>query len=121
MQEQEKQNIKENISDSNTWLRILFVILYTFVYFLARYIVLLIVVINAISNLISGKSFESLNKFAKQLNVFIFQCMEYITFVSNVKPYPFTAWTNEAGAEAMHDKAQEIFAKESQDLNPKQD
>lgn len=110
MNEEKKQEIKQNLLDSSTWIRILFVVLYTIIYFLIRYLVFVIVVVNAISNLLSGKSIDALEKFTKQLNVFIFQCMEFITFASDTKPYPFAPWVQDEEAEAMHKKANQLFA-----------
>lgn len=104
-EEKKANEIKENLSDSSMWVRILFVVLFLIIYFLARYLVFFLVVINAISNLITGKSFDTISKFAKQLNFFIFQCMEYITFVSDTKPYPFTSWASDEEAQAMHQAA----------------
>lgn len=87
----ELDEIVDNITERSFWVRILFVVAFG----IASYIILvpLIFVLSiaqALFTLFTGQSNANLRYFSATLALYVPQVIEFLTYVSEVKPYPFS-------------------------------
>lgn len=87
--------LKENVSNTNTWGRALFMILFGIIYSVAEVVLWAVVVIQFLFVLFSGEKNERLLRFGKELSAFLYQVFLYLTFNTEEKPFPFADWPKE--------------------------
>lgn len=105
-------NVKENLSSSDTWTRILYIILFVIFYSLAEVIISAVVVFQLILVLFTAQKNERLLKLGQSLSTYVYQVMCYLTFNSDHKPYPFGAWPK--GEPSVSKKSKEVSAEEKE-------
>lgn len=93
--------IKENISNTNTWGRGLFMLLFGIIYSVAEIVLLAVVVIQFFFVLINNEKNARLLQFGKEISVFVYQVFLFLTFNSEEKPFPFADWPKEEEQKAV--------------------
>jgi hypothetical protein len=94
----------ENPSRRETWIRLLFVILFAFIYGVAEVVLFALIVLQFGFKLITGNRNESLLQFSAGLNRFFYQILQFITFNSDNKPFPFSNWPDPVTEGIAHDQ-----------------
>lgn len=84
--------LSSNLTNGKTWLRGLLIILFAVLYGVAEFIVWVLVVLQFGSQLITGEPMPRLLVFANGLNAYVYQILQFITYRSEVRPFPFSAW-----------------------------
>lgn len=86
------QSIKDNLKSDSQWLRLLFMVLFGVAYQVAELVVLFTVIIQVLFALITGEPSKKLVQFVGGVNQFIFQILQFVTYKTNDKPFPFQDW-----------------------------
>lgn len=86
---------KDNIKSESFWLRSLFMVLFFIVYRIVDLLVLLVAISQWFYVLLSGDSNQGLNSFAKGLSLYVAQIINYLSYNTEEKPYPFSDWPKE--------------------------
>ena len=86
--------MKSSLTALDTWLRGLYMLLFTVIYSVTEFVLGLIVVFQFIHVLFSRDTNERLLDFSSDLSVYIYQILQFLTFNSDAKPYPFAVWPN---------------------------
>ncbi len=82
--------IKENFLNPQHWIRLLFIILFTLgLYFISFFVLLALIVIQFVCALITGSPNEKLAEASKIFSAYITQIIDYLTYNSDEKPWPF--------------------------------
>ena len=90
---QSSSNLEENVKQKSTWLRLLFMIVMTILYGLSRIVIGAVVTIQFFYVLLTGETKEELKSFGHSLAIYSYEIIEYLTFNSDEKPFPFDgAW-----------------------------
>jgi len=89
--------LKQNLSRSETWQRLLYIILFVVIYSVAEIVVVAVVAVQFGFVLITGNRNENLLDFGAALSQFLYDVLLYFTFKSDRKPYPFDAWPASGG------------------------
>lgn len=84
--------LSSNLTNGKTWLRGLLIILFAILYGVAEFIVWVLVVLQFGSHLITGEPMPRLSAFARGLNAYVYQILQFITYRSDARPFPFSAW-----------------------------
>ncbi len=84
-----EENVKTQVKDKNTWLRLLLIVLFGAVFYAVFFITCIVGVIQFIARVLTGKPLASLREFSLTLSEYAQELVNYITYVSDVKPYPF--------------------------------
>ncbi len=90
-----KEETRQNLVRSDIWIRILYMFLFAIAYSIAEAIIVFLAILQCIAVLITGHVNEPLLRFGKNLSVFIFDILEFQTFNTELKPFPFSAWPDE--------------------------
>ena len=92
------EELKQNLTAAETWIRGLFILLFVFLLVVARVVTGAVVVIQFLFTVFTGRTNENLRSFGAGLAQFIFQTLLFLTYNSDTKPFPFSPWPNVAGA-----------------------
>ena len=87
----------------NTGIRLLFVVLFAFIYQVAEVVLIALVIIQFGFKLISGNLNESLLQFSASLSRFFYEILQFVTFNTDEKPFPFSSWPQPANESTARD------------------
>ena len=99
------QELKENISQRSTWLRLLYIILFAVIFGITEFIIGVVVVIQFGFVLLSGKTNEDLKQFGDALSRYVYDILRYLTFNSDELVFPFAEWTYGGAAASTSTRA----------------
>lgn len=85
-------NVLNNLKSESRWLRLLFMALYLVVGYFATIIAIMIGLVQAVIGFVAGESNERLSLFTGSLNLYLYQILQFITYNSDTKPFPFSDW-----------------------------
>ncbi|EAT11801.1 DUF4389 domain-containing protein [Bermanella marisrubri] len=83
---------KDNIKSESFWLRSLFMVLFFVVYRIVDILVLLVAICQWLYVLLTGDNNASLSRFAGGLAAYVAQIVNYLSYNSEQKPFPFSDW-----------------------------
>ncbi len=90
------QEIRKSILDRSTWLRGFFMLLFAVAYGIAELLLLVTVVFQFLCLLVTGKTVERLLIFGENLSRYFYQIVQYLTFNTEERPFPFSDWPGAA-------------------------
>ena len=88
------QYIKEKYLIKDKWLRGLNMLLFIVIKYVVSWLILLIAVLQFILDILLGKPNDKLINFTENLNFYYYQIVNFLTYNSEEKPFPFTSWPN---------------------------
>lgn len=91
--------LKQRLKDESFWLRLPFMFLCFFAWRLAELVLLGVILVQAVYRLFKGEPQAQLLSLGSQLATFSYQTFRYLTFNSEVKPFPFSNWPNTEAAD----------------------
>jgi hypothetical protein len=84
------QPLPQSVPDLGT--RIVYMVLFAFVFWLLCWILTLTAIGQLLVRATSGQNSHDLTRLGAGLGAYARQIIEFLTFVSEIVPYPFTAW-----------------------------
>ena len=105
---------RERLIDSNIWLRGLYMVLFVIAYNVAEVILILVALFQFVTVLITGSANEAVLRFGRNLSIYVEEIFEFLTFNSEVRPFPFEPFPNEEPGDTWTEKP----ASESADVAP---
>jgi hypothetical protein len=84
-------DFENNVKSRSTWLRLFFMIVIGALYEIARFVTIVVVILQFFHVLFTGKVNEQLRAFGQSLATYTLQVVTYLTFNSEVRPFPFDA------------------------------
>ena len=85
-------NVKENVTNVDVWLRGLFIVIFGIIFYFVYGLIWLIVIFQFLMRVITGNLNQNIYNLSESLSLYAFQILNYITFQSEERPYPFSAW-----------------------------
>ncbi len=86
--------IAKTISTSEPWNRALYIILFLVINSFLKGIVLVTAVIQFLHVVIKNETNQFIADFSQGLSNYSYQLTLYVTYISDNKPFPFSAWNN---------------------------
>ena len=86
------EDLKHNLTAKQTWIRGVFILLFAFFLVIARVVTGAVVVIQFLFTVFTGKSNGNLRKLGASLSRYVYQCLLFLTYNSDTKPFPFEDW-----------------------------
>jgi hypothetical protein len=90
-----EESTRERLIRGDIWVRALYMVLFGIAFGLTRVIIVFVVIFQFVSVLFIGRANEPLLQFGKNLSVFIFEILEFQTFNTEQRPFPFSPWPDE--------------------------
>ncbi|NOX91440.1 MAG: DUF4389 domain-containing protein [Gammaproteobacteria bacterium] len=85
-------DLRQNMTASETWLRGLFMLLFVFLLVVARVVTGAVVVIQFLFTVFTGQCNDNLREFGASLAMYVYQALLFVTYNSESKPFPFAPW-----------------------------
>ncbi|WP_049722003.1 DUF4389 domain-containing protein [Gilvimarinus polysaccharolyticus] len=92
----DNEKIKSNITSPDHWIRLVFIILFAFILYVASFVVGVLVLVQFLFALITGNDNTKLRQLGDSLTQFIAQTLQFLTYNSDDKPFPFADWPTPA-------------------------
>lgn len=94
------EQLKSNLTSSKHWLRLVFMLLYAGLLQLAILVMWVVVALQFVFSLLTGNDNSKLRGFGHSLSMFIYQSLQFLSYNSDEKPYPFSDWPESSAADA---------------------
>jgi hypothetical protein len=88
----DNEQVKQNISNKNQWLRVLYMVLFAVILYLVMMLVTVVVIVQLLFALITGKPNEDVADFASDLTQYVFRIVAFLTYTDDRRPFPFNSW-----------------------------
>jgi len=75
--------------------RALFMVFFIVVYSISKFLIVGLALFQLLTVLLAEKPNEQVLKFSQGLSVYIYQVIQYVSFNSELKPFPFSAWPSD--------------------------
>ena len=92
MTEQNKEQVKQNLKNTNQWIRIIYMVLFWIVLYFSMMVIGALIFIQVLFALITGSENKNLRNFSVDLTKYINQILLFLTYNEDRKPFPFAAW-----------------------------
>jgi len=96
-------DLRQNMTASETWLRGLFMLLFVFLLLVARVVTGAVVVIQFLFTVFTGQCNDNLREFGASLAMYVYQALLFVTYNSESKPFPFAPWPSRDNTELVVD------------------
>ena len=87
----ETNGLEKNVKTRSTWVRLLFMFIVAFLYGLSRFVTSVVVGIQFFHVLFTGDTNGQLKRFGHSLAIYSFEVVDYLTFNTEIKPFPLDA------------------------------
>lgn len=98
-------SIVENLKEPSRWLRIAYMVALAIALEVASIVLTLITIAQALFSLLSGKDNENLRALAKDLGIYVLQIIEFLTYNTELKPFPFSPYPGSEDADVVEPAA----------------
>ena len=92
-------NIKESLSDNSTWMRVLYMAIFVIIFNIVEVLIAALVIFQILVLLFTSEKNQRLLGFGSMLGWYAYMILQYLTFNSEEKPFPFSDWDSEADAQ----------------------
>lgn len=86
------EQLEENLKKISTWKRIFFMLIFAAIGGLVRMLIWAVILLQIASVLFTGSPNENVLKFGSNLSLYTYHIINFLTFNSEVLPYPFSEW-----------------------------
>ena len=94
-----EQDINENLKKISTWKRIFFIIIFAVIVGLVRILLWAVVLLQIASSLLTGEPNKNILSFGRKLSVYLYHILLFLTYNTEVLPFPFSDWNLTEGLE----------------------
>lgn len=88
------ENVKNNLKSKDQWIRGFYLVLFFFIIYAGVFLLFFIGVFQLVMNLLTNKSNKHLLTFGHSLSLYYHDMIQYVTYNSARKPFPFSPWPN---------------------------
>ncbi len=90
-----KEEIKQRLQTTQTWTRALFMLLFFFIQGMVKFLVVAVSLFQFGAITITGQTNKQLLWLGRQLAVYEYQIIYFLTFNSELRPFPFSTWPSD--------------------------
>ncbi len=91
-----------NLEKTSDWKRLLYMFLFAVLFNVSEFVIYVIMMIQFVLRLTTGEMNNELLSLSKNIARYASQLVEYLTFITDEKPYPFSPWSNEEIKNKIH-------------------
>ncbi len=88
-------NERQIKTKKSEWPRLPYMILFAILFNISEFVIYVIMMIQFLLKLMTGQGNDRLFILGRNLARYISQLVEFLTFVSDEKPYPFSSWPDD--------------------------
>jgi hypothetical protein len=94
----ENENSVAQAGNSSRWLRVVYMILFAVLFKAAEFVMWVVVVFQLAITLATDSPNERLQRFGKQLSIYVYSLWMFLTYNTERKPFPFSDWPTNSTA-----------------------
>ena len=94
-----EDEMKERLTSRDLWIRALYMVFFMIAYSVAEIVLSLLVVFQFFAILFTGSANAPLLKLGHNLSTYIYQIVQFETFNTEQKPFPFSDWPDDTPEE----------------------
>jgi hypothetical protein len=83
---------KTNLTNQSIWVRLIYMVVLSIAYAVAEAVIFVVAIFQFLVALITGQINRLLHEFSANLAMYIYQIVQFETFNSEEKPFPFSDW-----------------------------
>lgn len=87
------EQIEENLKKISTWKRIFFMLIFAAIGGLVRMLVWAVILLQIASVLLTGNPNDNVLRFGRNLSLYTYHILTFLTYNTETLPYPFSEWT----------------------------
>lgn len=99
-----KDELKSNLLSPKHWQRLIFMLLFAVLLHVASITMWVLVALQFLFALITGKDNANLRSLGDSISTYIFQALQFLTYSSEQKPFPFSDWPSAARQKAKKEE-----------------
>ena len=84
--------VSENVKSEKQWLRGLYMLLFIIISEMAKVVVVTVAIIQFLFAILTGKGNSNLTQFGNSMAQFVQQVVDFLTYNTEDKPFPFAQW-----------------------------
>jgi hypothetical protein len=96
-------DIVENLTQPSQWLRVLFMIVMVVALYVVGLMLTLVTVGQVVFSLVTGGNNDNLRALGRSLTLYVKQILDFLTYNSEIKPFPFSAYPDAATVDSESD------------------
>ena len=101
-------DLEKNVKTRSTWVRLFFMFIVSFLYGLSRLVIPAVVGIQFFHVLFTGDTNDQLKRFGHSLAIYSFEAVDYLTFNTEIKPFPLdAAWPEDLSERGASETTEE--------------
>jgi hypothetical protein len=100
------QEIKQRLTRRDIWVRALFMVFFLLAYSVAEAVVVLLVLFQFVTILLTGHANQNALRLGYNLSTYVYQVLQFQTFNTESRPFPFSDWPDEAREDDLRDDPQ---------------
>jgi hypothetical protein len=86
------EQISYNLAQLSTWKRIFFMLIFAAIGSLVRMLLWAVIFLQVASTLLTGKTNANILNFGRSLSIYTYHILLFLTFNTEVMPFPFSDW-----------------------------
>jgi hypothetical protein len=86
------EQINFNLKQISTWKRIFFMVIYSVIGGLVRMLLWAVIILQVASALLTGKPNNNILNFGRNLSIYTYHILLFLTFNTEILPFPFSEW-----------------------------
>ena len=86
------EQINYNLKQLSTWKRIFFMLVFAAIGALIRMILWPVIILQVASALLTGKANQNILNFGRNLSIYSYHILLFMTFNTETLPFPFSPW-----------------------------
>jgi hypothetical protein len=87
-----EEQINFNLTQLSSWKRIFFMVIYAAIGGLVRMLIWTVILLQIGSTLLTGKANQNIFNFGRSLSIYTYHILLFLTFNTEVLPFPFSEW-----------------------------
>jgi hypothetical protein len=97
-----KEEIKQRLQKNETWQRALYMLFFIFIYGISKFLVIGVMLFQFLTTILTGNVNEQLLRFGQNLSTYLYQITIFLTYNSEQRPFPFSAWPEGTPVQKIH-------------------
>ena len=86
------EELKSNITSGEHWLRLVYMLLFAVLLYVAGMVMGVVIILQFLFALLTGGNNGNLRHFGQVLSLYIYDCLSFLTYNTEQKPFPFDDW-----------------------------
>jgi len=103
------EELKENLTSPNQWLRLVYMVLFAVLLEIAGFVMLAVIIAQFLFAIFTGSANDNLRRLGDQIATYIYQTLQFLIYNTEEKPFPFSEWPeSEVEDLSAYESAEEV-------------